>query len=959
MVVNVLILFVVCIYFYNYHYKRQLLPPGPAPIPVLGNLLSLIDAKQHIRTLLKWREQFGNVYTIWIGEEPIVTVNDAETAERWFVQEGNSFCDRYMNEYVLQKGRNNAGILSTNGLLWKEHRRFALKSFRECLGQSGIQERIMTEVDCLIDKLHKDNSQEGLVEHDFCRLLELSASSVIGSVVFGQRFTVDNREAEFDELKQLSNKLMEIVCDPVKLGLINNEFTRKIPFLKHLSADLIAVFNDINRVIDCKIDECTKKMTPDKLSVGCYVEAFLREQVELDLNKKAHTYNRLQLRANCLDLFIAGQETTAASLQWAIAYLVLDPDVQQKVHEELDRVVGRSQKVYTSHRLELPYTQAVVVESQRCANILLQNLIRRTTRDITIDGFYLKKGQAVIPQISTMLYDPILFPNPEVFNPERFFENGKLANTEKVLPFSLGKRQCIGEQIARAELFLFVANILSQFKLLPATNQPKLERQNNGTASTILPYKVRIEPHGPMPFPVFGNLPQLMWNGSWERQFAKWAKEFNGLYTYWFGTLPVTMIGDYETAYEVVVKNSDSCSNRGDNRHFNQMCREGTFGLVLTSGDLWKEQRNFLVRVMREFGMGTNVMQSKVLLEVEQVIELLERDIQSGVKEIDVAHYTELGLGSVIHSVLFGYRFDAENRAEFDMLKNLTFNMVALASDPFVGAAIMNETVSKLPIFKRRLQRFANMFHELNHFVDENIEKHQKVLDDTKEPTNFIEAYLIEKERQEANGKQHYFSQKQLRSVLIDSWFAGQETSASTLSWPIPEVQQKVHDELDQAIGENRIVKMNERHLLPYLNAVILESQRCGNVVVQNVLRLITRDIHLKDGRILRKGTYICPQISAMLYDEKRFPEPEKFRVERFLNEDGSLKKADDMVAFSLGRRRCPGEGLAQMELFLFTSNILNKFRLQAGQNPIRLERDGGGIATNVKPFKCQVIPRF
>lgn len=268
------------------------------------------------------------------------------------------------------------------------------------------------------------------------------------------------------------------------------------------------------------------------------------------------------------------------------------------------------------------------------------------------------------------------------------------------------------------------------------------------------------------------------------------------------------------------------------------------------------------------------------------------------------------------------------------MLKGLTFNLVALASDPFVSAAIMNENVANLPIFKRRLQRFVDQFNELNTFVDANIEKQALELDDTREPTNFIEAYLIEKELQDSSGKQHYFSKKQLRSTLIDSWFAGQETSASTLSWILaflvahPDIQQKVHEELDREIGENRTIKMEDRVLLPYLNAVILESQRCGNVVVQNVLRLLTRDINLKDGRKLKKGTYICPQISAMLYDSKRFPEPTIFKPERFINEEGQLKKADDMVAFSMGRRVCPGENLAKMELFLFTSNILNKFKV-------------------------------
>jgi hypothetical protein len=85
---------------------------------------------------------------------------------------------------------------------------------------------------------------------------------------------------------------MKIVTDPVKLGLINNEFTRNIPFLKHLSAELIQVFTDINQVIDRKIDECTERVTPGK--VDCYVDSFLREKSQLDQNKKSHTYRLVQ-----------------------------------------------------------------------------------------------------------------------------------------------------------------------------------------------------------------------------------------------------------------------------------------------------------------------------------------------------------------------------------------------------------------------------------------------------------------------------------------------------------------------------------------------------------------------------------------------------------------------------------------------------------------------------------------
>jgi hypothetical protein len=111
---------------------------------------------------------------------------------------------------------------------------------------------------------------------------------------------------------------------------------------------------------------------------------------------------------------------------------------------------------------------------------------------------------------------------------------------------------------------------------------------------------------------IFGNIPHLIWNGKWERQFAAWGKRYNGLYTFWFGTLPTIMIADYDIAVEILIQNGDACSSRGNNEHFNNLCREGTYGLVLTSGELWKEQRKFMTKVLRDFGMGTNLMQEKV-----------------------------------------------------------------------------------------------------------------------------------------------------------------------------------------------------------------------------------------------------------------------------------------------------------------------------------------------------------
>ncbi|KAI6180894.1 (pine wood nematode) hypothetical protein [Aphelenchoides besseyi] len=408
--------------------------------------------------------------------------------------------------------------------------------------------------------------------------------------------------------------------------------------------------------------------------------------------------------------------------------------------------------------------------------------------------------------------------------------------------------------------------------------------------------------NGPMPFPIFGNLPQLCWSGQWDKQFAYWSKKYNGMYTL-----------------------------------------------------------KFAMQVLKKFGMGTNVMQERVLNEVADIVDCLNHDIDLGMKEIDVIHYTEVGVASVIHSVLFGYRFTQDNRTEFNYLKELSFNLVAVASETFVSAGIMNSTLAKLPIFRSRLGRFVKMFRELNDFVDDKIQDHVKGLDEERDATDFIDAFLLEMKRQEEFEQTNYFTLKQLRSSLIDMWFAG--TSASSLGWlfayliAYPEIQQKVHDELDYHIGDQRVITMKDRKQLNYLNAVILESQRLSNVIVQNALRQLTEDVHIK-GHTLRKGTFVCPQLSAMMRDEKRFPNSEKFVVERFLDVNIQLCNTEMMVAFSIGKRACPGESLAKTELFLFAANLLNQFKFEQGAKPIELKRNGGAIATSVKPFTCRIVRR-
>ncbi|KAH7720608.1 CYP-33A1 protein [Aphelenchoides avenae] len=195
----------------------------------------------------------------------------------------------------------------------------------------------------------------------------------------------------------------------------------------------------------------------------------------------------------CADLFAAGQETTSSTLKWAVAYLINSPEKQAKLRAELDDVIGSDRLITMSDMPSLPYTNAVIAEAQRLCNLLPQNLLHRTTRETQLDGFALPVNTVIVPQISCVLYDDKVFHEPREFVPERFInDNGSFKKPQELIPFGLGKRQCLGENLARMELFLFLSNLFNQFKLSRASTPPSL-RRTPGFGAACLPYLCTVE----------------------------------------------------------------------------------------------------------------------------------------------------------------------------------------------------------------------------------------------------------------------------------------------------------------------------------------------------------------------------------------------------------------------------------------------------------------------------------
>uniref|UniRef100_A0A914X8P4 Uncharacterized protein n=1 Tax=Plectus sambesii TaxID=2011161 RepID=A0A914X8P4_9BILA len=196
------------------------------------------------------------------------------------------------------------------------------------------------------------------------------------------------------------------------------------------------------------------------------------------------------------DMWTAGMETTVTTLRFAVLYLLNYPNELKKLHEEMDEMVGRERDLSMSDQKILPYLCATIQEVQRLANILPINLTHTVIEDVVVGGYKIPKETIVVAQTPSIHLDEKLFPDPYTFSPERHIDaNGRFVKNDHILPFSIGKRACMGESLARMELFLFLGSLVQHCDFRPADGKtpPPIETVT-GSVQCPAPYDCVIVP---------------------------------------------------------------------------------------------------------------------------------------------------------------------------------------------------------------------------------------------------------------------------------------------------------------------------------------------------------------------------------------------------------------------------------------------------------------------------------
>nr|XP_004653147.2 cytochrome P450 2C21-like isoform X2 [Jaculus jaculus] len=396
-ILGICLSFLILISLWNQNHDKGKLPPGPIPLPIVGNILQL-NIKNIPKSLNMLAKEYGPVFTVYFGMRPYVVLHGYNTLKEALIDQGEEFSERGRFS-IMDEAASEFGIVFSNGHRWRQTRSFFLMVLRNMgVGKKTIENQIEEEVLCLVEALKKTNGSPC----DPTFLLACVPCNVIFFVLFQKRFDYSDKKLQF---------------------LINSS-------------------HENSRIVS---------------------SSWIQEND----NKKSE-FTMEHLITTVMDIFAAGTETISTTIRYGLLLLMKYPEISAKIQEEIDHVIGRQRRPCMQDRSRMPYMDAVVHEIQRYIDVVPFPIPRVTTQDVQFRGWHIPKGTKILISLTSVLHDKKEFPNPDKFDPGHFLDDtGNFRKSDYFMPFSVGKRSCVGEGLAHMEMFLILTTILQHFTLKP------------------------------------------------------------------------------------------------------------------------------------------------------------------------------------------------------------------------------------------------------------------------------------------------------------------------------------------------------------------------------------------------------------------------------------------------------------------------------------------------------------
>ncbi|NXL22644.1 CP2U1 protein, partial [Setophaga kirtlandii] len=459
------------------------LPPGPAPWPLVGNFAFALLPPPLLRRwavdvkgdrlspafsphvfLTGLTKMYGSIFRLFVGNRPFIILNTFGAVREALVQKAEVFSDRPSVPIVLMITHHKGVIFAPYGPVWKQQRKFSLSTLRHFgVGRHSLEPKIIEELNFVKEEMGK----HGKDSFNPFPIIRNAVSNVICSMAFGKRFNYE--DDEFKTMLKNMARALELSVNSYVILVNICPWLYYLPFgpfreLRQTELDITAF---LKRIIAQHRD------TLDAANPRDFIDMYFIHAEE-EKNSKESSFNDDYLFFIIGDLFIAGTDTTSNTLLWCLLYMCLYPEVQEKVHAEIEAVLGRDKVPSLAHKAQMPFTEATIMEVQRMTAVVPLSIPRMASETAVLQGYTIPKGSVIVPNLWSVHRDPNIWEKPDEFQPSRFLdENGQLIKKESFIPFGMGKRVCMGEQLAKMELFLIFSSLMQSFTFMYPENAAK------------------------------------------------------------------------------------------------------------------------------------------------------------------------------------------------------------------------------------------------------------------------------------------------------------------------------------------------------------------------------------------------------------------------------------------------------------------------------------------------------
>ncbi|EIM85912.1 cytochrome P450 [Stereum hirsutum FP-91666 SS1] len=465
------------------------LPPGPRPLPIIGNVFDL-PTKQVWSEFAKWTDTYGPIISVSALGQRIVIINSLSIARDLLEKRSNIFSDRPYIPMLDLMGFDVFNLTMRRfGLEWRAGRRIADHSLRPAA--------TLTYRPFLVSKNHQLMQQLLRTPDNFVEHLRHFAAAIAMNIAYGYEIAPAN-----DRYVAIAE---DAIDRAVNACLPGRRLVNIFPSLRHLPEWLPGMgFKDYAR----EAAKCTAEMVDrpyafvkEQMQHGLALPSICKENLESYDLVSPTTEQENMIKYVAATVYAAGADTTVGVLHTFFLAMTLYPSIQTRAQAEIDSVLEGKALPTFEDEPNLPYVKALCMELIRWKPITPVAIPHVNIEADVYGKYYIPKGSQIIANAWAMLHDPVAYPNPDDFSPERFIgPHGEFVeDPDLTVAFGWGRRLCPGRHLALSSVWIVVATVLATFHIAKAKDEYGKEidvsgEYTDGLVSHPMPFKCTITP---------------------------------------------------------------------------------------------------------------------------------------------------------------------------------------------------------------------------------------------------------------------------------------------------------------------------------------------------------------------------------------------------------------------------------------------------------------------------------